>query len=1125
LFSSFSQFNSQVATAGTNQNLTISAKGSIGQLDHVLISPDIRHNCISVSQLCDLDFSVQFNKTSIIISHGSVKVMGTRRHGLYELSSSEFSKLVSPDDIYLFNIGSQTPDIDEVDLWHRRLGDTAHHKLIEAVRNKLVDGITLDRKYFSSKGRKSYRCACDICAKSKMHKISFPAVRDRLKGLSPGDYMSSDILIFNNIPSREGYLYVFFIVDHASKRNWVFPMTSRHSKGVLDHLTTFLSEVLPTHGIILRHWHSDGGAELIAKDVLSFLHKKGVTTSHSPRDTPEMNSVTERWVRSLKEKVLCLLLRSSLPVAFWWHAVVTASYLLNRTPTKTALGYMTPYECLTHQPPNLKFLRIWGSKCYVLKPVAERRKDLDDKAYTGFLVGYAEQNTGYIIFVPDLNKNITSVHVIFNEIIPDPSAEYFSELEKLKIEVAEESRDPADYDFLIGMNHLDDEDGLVYQTTRVVVRQGYIVGYRKLLNTTAGAAPREEKTPIHIADIVRMTAMLDSSATGDGDFASNSSTTDTPVPNPHCEPVAPGTPSESSVQPVWNSQGRLRTDTPATKRLKLPSGSRPLNADLTNHMDSAQVVYIPQCNTVDSFLSFTVPCPKTYSAALRSPESVAWKDSMLTELSALNKRRCWEVVPYPPSGTNILRCHFVYKKKLKLGKVDRLKSRLVVDGSKQVQGVDVEETFAPVVKYNTLRIFLAISAVHKMQVHQVDVENAFVHATLTETVYMHPHPEMNIPHGYCLRLLKSLYGLKQAPRNWNILLHLTLIDMSFTRSKLDHCLYMGVLDGFEMIIAVFDDDILISCCSAAAISALIQVLARRFPIKNMGLAEEFLGVRICQEPGKISLDQSHYVTDLVNTKYPQYVGSRNVSVLPFLNEYIPRGELPSTPKQKEYVNTFPYGEIVGCLLYLSVVTRIDIAYAVGVLTRHVKQPTFAACKAAARTLSYLSRTRALGLQYSGTSLNFHAFTDSDWGSDQDTRRSTSGYVAFMAGAPVCWMSKLQPIVAVSSMEAEYISCFYCVQEVSWIRMLLADLKLTRSLPTRVYIDNRAARLLLNNPVHHARSKHIDIKFHWQRDKVQDKTFKPLYVSTHDQRADILTKHTSAATFHKHCDVMMITVSS
>ena len=218
-----------------------------------------------------------------------------------------------------------------------------------------------------------------------MHQISFPPVRDRLEGLSPGARMSADVLIMQNIPSREGYQYVFFIVDDATKICWVYSLKTR----VQIHLGA--SYDLCYRGVAvseyhLRYFHSDGGAELVAADVLTFLHKSGVTTSHSPRDTPQMNSITERCFCSLKEKVLCMLLRSSLPVAFWWLAVECAAHLLNRLPTKTVLGYMSPYECVDGAAPDLKWIRIWGCKCYALKPKADRRKDFDEKAYTRFLV-------------------------------------------------------------------------------------------------------------------------------------------------------------------------------------------------------------------------------------------------------------------------------------------------------------------------------------------------------------------------------------------------------------------------------------------------------------------------------------------------------------------------------------------------------------------------------------------------------------------------------------------------------------------------------------------------------------------------------------------------------------------
>jgi hypothetical protein len=176
-------------------------------------------------------------------------------------------------------------------------------------------------------------------------------------------------------------------------------------------------------------------------------------------------------------------IRASLPVVFWWWALQTAVFIINCLPTTTAQGNKTPFECVTGRPPNLKWLRIWGCKTYAFKPIAECRKDFDDKAYSEFLVGYAEENSGYQVFVPELDRVITSAHCILNEVIPNSTAEHFSELERLQVKEDSVEKSAIDFQFLVGQKHLD-EDGLLYTTTRGVVEQrGYIVAYRRLVTT------------------------------------------------------------------------------------------------------------------------------------------------------------------------------------------------------------------------------------------------------------------------------------------------------------------------------------------------------------------------------------------------------------------------------------------------------------------------------------------------------------------------------------------------------------------------------------------------------------------------------------------------------------------
>jgi hypothetical protein len=162
--------------------------------------------------------------------------------------------------------------------------------------------------------------------------------------------------------------------------------------------------------------------------------------------------------------------------------------------------------------------------------------------------------------------------------------------------------------------------------------------------------------------------------------------------------------------------------------------------------------------------------------------------------------------------------------------------------------------------------------------------------------------------------------------------------------------------------------------------------------------------------------------------------------------------------------------------------------------------------AVTRLLHYLSRTANNGLIYHGDELDMHAYSDSDWATCSVTRRSISGTVVFVCGAPVSWMSRRQQTVATSSMEADYNAAYYAAQDIVWFRALLSGLDLQDpNIHTTLFINNESARSLAHNPVHHARAKHIDVKFHWLREQVQAGILRVEHVNTHEQKADVLTK--------------------
>jgi hypothetical protein len=187
----------------------------------------------------------------------------------------------------------------------------------------------------------------------------------------------------------------------------------------------------------------------------------------------------------------------------------------------------------------------------------------------------------------------------------------------------------------------------------------------------------------------------------------------------------------------------------------------------------------------------------------------------------------------------------------------------------------------------------------------------------------------------------------------------------------------------------------------------------------------------------------------------------------------------------------------------------------------MSKPTHSACKAVSRVLNYLNRFPNLGLKYKRMNMDMYAFTDSDWAACLKSRKSISGCLVILAGCCIAWLSKQQPIVAASSMEAEYISLFFLVQLLTWIRALMLEMELlVEGEATLIHIDNMAAKALASNPVFHQRSKHIDVKFHWLREKVEEKAVRLEYISTEEQRADIMTKALTGQVFHRHMTQLM-----
>ena len=463
-----------------------------------------------------------------------------------------------------------------------------------------------------------------------------------------------------------------------------------------------------------------------------------------------------------------------------------------------------------------------------------------------------------------------------------------------------------------------------------------------------------------------------------------------------------------------------------------------------------------------------------------------------------------------PHGARLIKSKYVYKlKKDWLGKVTKRKSRLVVQGFLQREGVDYGETYAPVAKAATFRLMLALTKAKKLHLHQLDVDSAFPYADLEEDVFMTPPPGMEVDEGFCLKLLKSLYGLKQAPRNWHKLVVEHIKSIGFKQCVLDNCLFVKNIGEEIYLISLYVDDILIAGSDLQEVKRIKQQFTNHFEMKDMGELNYYLGMKITRTDDFIKLDQAGYVREILE-KYKHLLrglDSKRANTPMERDLKLRKSENESmTPSQREYVSKFPYQNLVGALLYLAINTRPDISYTVGVLARFNQYPNFRACKALIRALLYLRETPDVEIQFTGKSLDIFGYSDADWAGDLDSRRSTTGYVVYAAGGPIAWQSRLQTTVAVSTMEAEYMSAFGAIQELIWIKGVLSEIGIQLVDPITLRMDAKSAIALAKNPMHHKRSKHIDIKYHWLREHTYENgTVNLEHCSTEEMVADMMTK--------------------
>lgn len=494
--------------------------------------------------------------------------------------------------------------------------------------------------------------------------------------------------------------------------------------------------------------------------------------------------------------------------------------------------------------------------------------------------------------------------------------------------------------------------------------------------------------------------------------------------------------------------------------------------------------------------------PATVKEALARPDGHLWQEAMNEEYQALVDNDTWSLEQLP-DGRNLVTSKWVLRSKINPdGTLNKRKARLVARGFSQSPGIDYFETYSPVVRYESVRCFLAIAAHLDMELIQFDVKTAFLNGPLQETVYIEQPEGFRDGTDRVCKLKKSLYGLKQAPLNWFKTMQDFLTSYGFTASEQDGCIFVKRLDKGHMLLSLYVDDGLVGSTNPNDLRTFMDKLRKRFKITE-NEPSYYVGMELKRdrETRTVRVSQRGYLTRVL-----QRFGLSEAS--PISCPIDPTLKLAKA-SETEDEHDCPYREAVGSLNYAAVISRPDIAHSVNLLARFCNKPTKTHWSMVKRVMRYLKATLDYALVLGPGAAHLHGYSDSDWGGDMDERKSTSGFVFMLLGGPVAWSSGLQELSALSVAEAEVIALAEAVKQCLWLRPLITELGLPVDKPTLISCDNQVAIALAKNPEFHKRSKHFGIRYHRLKQEQDLGTMVVDYVPTKDNPADMFTKSLSA----------------
>ena len=909
---------------------------------------------------------------------------------------------------------------------------------------------------------------CDSCGIGKMKQATVSKQSDTKDNI-PGHRLYIDI---SSVKGRSYGDSKFWLlcVDSYTDYCWSFFLKAKSM--TKDYMIPLIKDLKAKHGIQVKYIRCDDAGENHKFEQEAKQEGLGLQFEYTGPGTPQRNAKVERKFATLYGHIRAMYhsagLSDSHKVGLWCECASTATVLENLIATR-GQNNKSSHELFYGTPPNhAKYLREFGEVGIVAKHSNKKvRSKLADRGIPCLFVGYAENHS-------------TDVYRMFN----------------LKTKHILKSRD---------VLWLGQRNGK-YMATRALDEDTYseeesdedeetetIPSTVSSNNEESNALPTNTRSRQY-TELRRLQDYFNPNVTPQAGREDNL-------------PPSARTRSQIGREKASQDQDSTELTHEAANAMldKLFSNfNRPLELEDVLFMGLEELVLMS---------SEDIKEPKTFDEAWNHPnpeERKKWREAIRKELRDMRHRGVWRVVKRRdmPQGRRCVKNKWIFK--IKRNGIFR--ARLVACGYSQIAGIDFTEHYAPVVNDVTWRILLITKLVLRLDAKIADVETAFLHGDLNpgEEIYMECPDGIGAKPDEVVLLQQTIYGLVQSARQFYLKTVKILRELGFEGGTVDPCLWRRKDKNGLVLIALYVDDCLCIGHTKAINEAIHDLKEKGFTLKIEEELKDYLSCNIYmnEDQTKAWIQQCHLL-DKIETTFWDEVKNMNVYRTPGTPGFgiiRPKEETPTIDAERQS----RYRSGVGMLLYLLKHTRPDIANAVRELSKVLDGATEAAYKELLRIIKYVIDTREYCLKIhpkfdSITKWIITVYTDSDFAGDKDNRISVSGFIIYLLGVPILWHSKAMRSVTLSSSEAEYVSLSEAAKEICFVVKILQSIGFEVDTPIVVRVDNIGAIYMTENVTATSRTKHVDIRYHFVREFVEEGFLKIVFVKTKENDADILQK--------------------